>query len=1052
MNLRQAAVLLACLSLGASHAAAQVAQTPVDGVDLFEKQVKPLLERSCFKCHSDPERAMSELLLTTRGGLLRGGARGPALDTSEPGRSLLLQALEYADPQLEMPPTGKLDDEELEVIRQWVAVGAPYGGEEDQLTAVARGNEFEITADDRAWWSNRPVATPTIPDVGNPEWAKTTVDRFLLAKLDAAGLEPSPRADRRTLIRRATYDLTGLPPTAEEVAAFEADDTPDAWERLLDRLLASPHYGEKWGRHWLDLVRYAETMGYERDSKKPGAWRYRDWVIDAFNADMPYDEFITLQLAGDEIDQVDLQSLIATGYLRLAIWDDEPTDLPLAQYDDLDSILDTTSRVMLGMSMGCARCHNHRGDPIPQTDYYSMLAFFRGIAPYKVDEGNAPNPENYTDRLPADWGQPDAGAATARWEQTRAARVARVREILANARAVRSRNVAARLRGAAEPARRGLVAHYQFDDALPLVAHDAAGNLHGRIEEVTVGAEGVAGAGFTFDGENDAVTLPRSIADDFTISIWFRLEGEAHGGLNLNWYLGSSLVDGNISGELDDFGLSVVGDGYVVAGTGNPYSMAISEPGYNDGEWHHVAMTRQRASGQITLYVDGEPVAEAVGNTNHLDAANVLEIGRLQVDRRFYFEGSMDELRLYDRVLDHREVLDLYLAPDGSGGGALAESVRAVAAHSGKSRKALEREIDALLTERRPDREYASILRIKELGPEAPPTHTLIRGNPHAPAEPVEPSFPQILTDQAPQLPVRGDGDSTTGRRLALARWIASPDNIRTSRVMANRLWQFHFGRGLVPTPNDFGRFGQKPTHPELLDWLAHELVRRGWSLKSMHKMLMTTAAYQMSSAGQPDALARDPQNELLWRFDMRRLTAEEIRDSILSANGTINLAVGGPSVYPPIPEEVLATSSTPDKVWGKASDEEATRRSVYIHVKRSLRHPLLDTLDLADTDATCPVRFVTTQPTQALTLLNSDFMQEQAAHLSARVAAHGTLEARVAQAIESVLARPPKESEIERGLSLIADLQSQEGFTEAQAFDSYSLLLLNLNEFVYLD
>ena len=759
---------LVLLTLASAAASAQTAQTPADGIKLFEENVRPVLERNCHMCHSDPERAENGLLLTTRAGLLRGGERGPAISTSEPALSLLLHAIGYDDEQLQMPPSGRLAEADREVIRQWVLLGAPFGGDEDELTEVAPAEDaFEITDADRAWWSVQPLGRPDVPVVADPDWPLNPVDNFLLAKIEAAGLKAPPTADRRTLIRRASYDLTGLPPTLAEVEAFEQDRRPDAWERLIDRLLASPHYGERWGRHWLDLVRYAETDGYERDRKKPSAWRYRDWVIGALNADMPYDEFLTHQLAGDELDNPTAASVIATGYLRLGIWDDEPTDTELAQYDDLDSVLDTTSRVMLGMSIGCARCHNHRGDPIPQTDYYRMLSFFRGIAPYKVGGGNEPTPENYTDWIPADLGTADAG--------------------------------------------------------------------------------------------------------------------------------------------------------------GSP--------------------------------VEGPP-------------ANLIEV-----------------------------------------------------------------------------------LRVKELGPEAPPTHVLIRGNPHAPAARVEPGFPLILGNADPGLESPAPASPTTGRRLALARWIAGDGNLRTSRVMANRLWQYHFGRGLSPTPNDLGRFGEPATHPELLDWLATEFTARDWSLKSMHRLLMTSRAYQMSSRPPEGSLEVDPGNDLFSRFNMRRLAAEEIRDSVLAATGTLNLEIGGPSVYPPMPAEVLATASQPDKAWGEATPDEAARRSIYIHVKRSLLHPLLESLDLADTDSTCPVRFTTTQPTQALMMLNGDFMSEQARALAERIdGADRTVEDRVTEALETVLARRARPVEVARGVGLIEELQREEGFDAATAFASYSLLLLNLNEFAYLD
>ena len=1036
-----------------ASATAQTALTPADGIALFENNVLPVLERRCFSCHGDPDKAENGLVLANRRGLLQGGERGPAISTSEPHSSLLLHVISYEDEQLQMPPSGRLADADIEAIRQWVQLGAPFGGDEDEVAEVVVEDEYEITDADREWWSVRPLLRPEPPEVADGNWPLNGIDHFLLARLDAAGLEPPPTADRRALIRRATYDLTGLPPTLAEVEAFEQDERPDAWERLIDGLLASPHYGERWGRHWLDLVRYAETDGYERDRKKPSAWRYRDWVIDALNADMPYNEFLIHQLAGDEIDDPTAASIIATGYLRLGIWDDEPTDTELAQYDDLDSILDTTSRVMLGMSIGCARCHNHRGDPIPQTDYYRMLSFFRGIAPYKVGGGNQPTPENYRDLIPEDLGSAEAEAEAVRW---RAERSRLVRTARAAAQDLVGDASAGELAAARAEADRGLLAHVGLDETMALVAADAQGRYHGRVE----------------DGEDDAVRMPRPVGGDFTISLWFRTDSPAPGGVQFDWSNGSPLVNSTGATPASrgrGFGIAIVGDGYVVAGVGaledgEPQRTNLtSDPGYNDGNWHQAAFTRQQNSGALALFVDGVLVAEGRGATISLDKAlenaPFLDLGRR--GDRGHFQGALDDVRFYDRVLSSREILDRSIDPAG-GGAALALYVghTGIAPDAGATPTSLRPEIgaysqavDALLTHPRYERSYLEVLRVKEIGPEAPPTHVLIRGNPHAPVERVEPGFPLILGNADPGLEMASADSPTTGRRLALARWLAGDGNLRTSRVMANRLWQYHFGRGLSPTPNDFGRFGQKATHPELIDWLATEFTARDWSLKSMHRLIMTSRAYQMSSRPPQGALEADPANDLFSRFNMRRLTAEEIRDSVLAATGRLNLELGGPSVYPPMPAEVLATASQPDAAWGETTPEQATRRSIYIHVKRSLLDPLLESLDFADTDSTCPVRFTTTQPTQALMMLNGEFMSEQAAELAERAFdAGGTLDERVAEALELVLARRPQAAEIARGVGLIEELERGEGFAPDAAFASFSLLLLNLNEFVYLD
>ncbi len=516
------------------------------------------------------------------------------------------------------------------------------------------------------------------------------------ARLEAEGLEPAPSADRTALIRRLTYDLTGLPPTPEEVDAFVADRSPDAFERLTERLLASPHYGEKWGRHWLDLVRYGETNGYERDSAKPFAWRYRDYVIDSFNQDKPYDQFVREQLAGDEIAPGAAAPLIATGFYRLGIWDDEPANRELARYDGLDGILSTTAQVVLGMSINCARCHDHKVDPIPQQDYYRLLAVFHNVTP--------------------------------------------------------------------------------------------------------------------------------------------------------------------------------------------PTGKDLKKVKAADGA--------------------------------QIEVMSVAERGRAE-------------------------------------------------------------------------------------------THILLRGNPALRGDRVEPGVPRILGG------LSFASNNRPSPRQALAEWLTAANNPRTARVMANRIWQYHFGRGIVPTPNEFGGLGELATHPELLDWLAAELIDGGWQMKQMHRAIVLSSTYRMSSRGSERSLARDPSNRWFWRFPMRRLTAEEVRDSILSVAGTLNLKAGGPPVYPRIPPEVMAGQSVPGQGWPVSPEYEAIRRSVFVHVKRSLSVPILATHDAADTDLSCPVRYTTTVPTQALGLLNGSFTNEQAARFAERLRreAPGGLESQVRLALKLTTGATPRTS-----------------------------------------
>ena len=688
--------------------------------------------------------------------------------------------------------------------------------------------EFAITEKDRAHWAFQPVRAEA-----PPRGPAHPVDAFIEAELQRHGLRPASRASRRSLIRRACYDLTGLPPSPEEVEAFDKDSRPDAWERLIERLLASPHYGEKWGRHWLDLVRFAESNSYERDGTKPNAWRYRDYVIRSLNADLPYDRFIREQLAGDELPRQNDDPLIATGFYRLGVWDDEPVDREVARYDALDDIVTTTGQVFLGLTVDCARCHNHKIDPIGQRDYYRLLSFFNNIAPYK--NGG-----------PSDEAELFADASERQTHQERVAALERQRS-----------EAAARVK--------------EFES---------------RIE---------------------------------------------------------------------------------------------------------MELAREAASR------GGAAKAEAGSYTD--DAAR--------------------------RALGEEAFLRY------------AESRTNLAALQARSIPV----------------ERALVVTEAEGGP--PETHVLLRGNPNLKGDRVEPGFIEVLGSPEPSLPKLESKSPTCGRRSVLANWIASPGNPLTARVMVNRIWQHHFGRGIVGSPNNFGLGGEKPTHPALLDWLASEFIHRGWSLKSMHRLLMTSEAYQRSSRGDPEQARVDPSGGLLGRFPMRRLTAEEIRDTLLVVTGTLNPKMFGPGVYVEIPQEVLAGQSIPGNGWGKSPPEEQARRSLYIFSKRSLIPPILENFDVAETDRSSPARFTTVQPTQALGLLNSEFLQQEAGLLAERLRREcpkGTADLRVARALSLATARTPSRHEVERGVGLITSLQSREGVSADEALRYFCLVVLNLNELIYVD
>jgi mono/diheme cytochrome c family protein len=775
--------LILSLSLLLALAGRSTAQDSEDA-KFFESRVRPLLLESCGKCHG-AEKHRGGLRLDSRAGLLRGGDNGPAILPGKPDESLLIKAVRYEGP--EMPPKKRLKPDDVVALVRWVRTGAVWPGSENVRPAPPAGEGLRVSDDDRRFWAFRPLQRPPVPTVRNRALVRNPIDAFVLRRLEEKGLDPSGLASPRELCRRITFDLHGLPPTPEEVTAFVTDARPDAAERLVDRLLASPRYGERWGRHWLDLVRFAQTNGYEEDDEKPLSWRYRDYVIRAFNEDKPYDRFVHEQLAGDELEDRTPDSILATGFYRLGVWDDEPDDKLAATYEELDDIIRTTSETFLGLTVGCARCHEHKFDPIPQQDYYRLLAFFRNVAPYGrdlIDTHWEPNP----DAILTPIGAPDEEARWRAWDAEARSRIKKLKK------------------------------------------------QKGTESEVT--------------------KLQQALLQP-------------------------------------------------------PFDLALS---------------------------------------------------------------------------------------------------------------------------------------VRELNPEPAPTHVLIRGNPRSPGAEVRPGVLSVLirSDEV-GVPALEDPPPPHGRRLKLARWITGSTNPLTARVIANRLWHYHFGRGIVATPSDFGHTGSPPSDPELLDWLASELVEGGWSLKRMQRLILGSAAYQRSSrAADARAAAADPENVLLWRQNLRRLEAEAIRDSVLAVSGRLNLSMGGRGFFPELAPEVLASQSRPGYGWGTSSEAERSRRSVYAFVKRTLGVPLLETLDMPVPDKPAPARVTTTVAPQALTLLNSAFVDQQARAFAARLLQDAGRDpsAQVERAYLLALGRLPIERERRLGSDFVA----------RQSLAAFCTLMFNLNEFVYVD
>jgi Protein of unknown function (DUF1553)/Protein of unknown function (DUF1549)/Planctomycete cytochrome C len=806
-------------------------------VAFFEKEVKPILQANCIKCHGG-EKIRGALRLTTRDGFLKGGDNGPAVVPGKPVESLLVAAVKYDSdhlpPRVEgMPLKGKLTDKDIETLTKWVTMGLPWTLGKGELVQETP-KSVVVTEESKNYWCYKPVKRPETPAVENKAWVRNPIDAFILAKVEAKGLTPAAPADRAALVRRAYYDLTGLPPTPEQVDAFVNDRAANAWDKLIDKLLDSPQYGEKWGRHWLDVVRYAETNGYERDGPKPFAWRFRDYVIKSFNDDKPYDQFVREQLAGDEVPGFNPDAVIATGFYRLGLWDDEPADPQQARFDELDDFVTTTGQGFLGMSLNCARCHDHKRDPIPQADYYRLLAFFADVP--------------------------------------------------------------------------------------------------------------------RFDGNMDTRSA--------------------------------------------------------------------------------IAVTDITPPDQRGTYEEGLKKREA---------------------RKAELTTAMTKIE--DEAIKKMPAEDQRAAEGADRPRVLRKMKPFLSAEQNEEYTKLKREFDTLRkVPEPPGRTLALSVNHPPLNP--PDTFVMVRGSPRNPGTKVEPGFPTVLGFPTLTLPKPAKGAKSSGRRTALADWIASKDNPLTARVFVNRLWQHHFGRGIVPTPNDFGKLGELPTHPELLDWLADEFVKGGWHVKRMHKLIMTSSAYQMSAKADENGLKLDPANALYWRFNMRRLTAEEVRDSILAASGQLNLKAGGPGVYPKIPREVLQGQSVPGSGWSQSPTEEAARRSVYVHVKRSLLVPILSHHDQADTDSSCPVRYTTTVPTQALGMLNGEFTNEQAAIFAERLRkeAPNDIAAQVRRAVRLTTGRQPTADEVHKDVTFIKDMQTKHGLSEPAALKQYCLLALNTNEFIYVD
>jgi hypothetical protein len=905
-----------------------VAQTTPEGIEFFEKKIRPVFAAKCYSCHnSKMPTPLGGLRVDTRDALLKGGDSGKVIVPGDPASSRLVQAVSYKH-ELKMPPTGKLTDEQIADLEAWVKMGAPDPRTGDAPPQVTKkGIDF---TEARKFWAFHPVQRPAIPAVKNKKWVQSPVDAFLLAKLEQQGLEPASPAERRALIRRVTFDLIGLPPTAAETQAFVDDKTPDAFKKVVERLLASPHYGERWARHWLDLVRYAETNGHEYDNDKWEPWRYRDYVIRSFNEDIPYDQFVREHIAGDLLptkrvrkDGGSLESPLGTTHLWFNEVLNSATDSEKSRADDVDNQIDVASKAFLGLTVACARCHDHKFDPIPTADYYSLAGVFHST---DIREATLDTPE----------------------------RTAKINEL---SRRIRELN---RELPPGTPTKATIT--YRDED-----------KIFERFNEGSFGKWVSQGIAFGERPVNDAVDSRSAGSDVFSGTLTspkFKTGKE----LFLHVRIGGTKADPTLK-ERGRLRFTIVADGYKgqhIVPDGGPM------------KWKTLRLTFERE--RICYF-------EIVDRSRD---------GHIVVDE-IVFSSSQKPPETIDTPGTGPEIPEGLLS----------------------KRRELEAQV--------PDSEFAMIA--EDRNPHDVRLH--IRGNHKNLGDPVPRHFLQVVAGENQPSIESGSG------RLQIARWMASKDNPLTARVMVNRIWKHHFGNGIVRSTDNFGKMGEPPSHPELLDYLAGEFMSSGWSVKAIHRMIVLSSAYQMSSLASESAAKVDPSNKLLQHMPVRRLEAEAIRDSVLATAGTLDETLYGPSVPPHI--------SQYQDGRGKPKTgplDGAGRRSIYIQVRRNFMTPLFVAFDYPSPISAIGTRTVSTVPSQALMMMNNEFIAQQASKWADRVIGE-TADAnqRVQQMYNTAFARPAEPNEV---TSILSFVKAQGARPEQAVWSDVAHVLFNSAEFLY--
>jgi len=1125
-----------------------------DDFEFFENKIRPLLVERCYKCHStESEKLKGGLLLDTRDGLLKGGEGGPVLVPGNPDKSRLIEAVRYLNPDLAMPPKEKLNDTQIADLIAWVKLGAPDPRTNNVKTASAVA---VATAKDkppydyeawRKWWSFQPPKDSPVPKVKNKQWPKSSIDAFILAKLEEKKLKPAPAADKRALLRRSTFDLTGLAPTPEEIDAFLADHSKNAFAKVVDRLLASPAYGERWGRHWLDVVRYADSkdvrdIGQSYDIVE--SYRYRDWVIAAFNRDLPYNQFVIDQIAGDlihppETNRVNADGIIATGLLTIGCWGPGDADLQKMYTDMVDDQINVLSRSFLGLTMGCARCHDHKFDPFPTADYYALAGIFFSTqiaipqisAPYNkvplVAQAEVDKFNDYMARI------------TALEKQIKQFTDDQYALLIKNSVAQTARYLTATWDYENRPAEKSRLTPREFADELKLRGDafeqwlDYLGLRSADSRLLTKSVRDLSGHKGVHALKNDAAepivivnstdhtetipgTLPaHSVAIhpgpttgvgvgwksplNGTVRITGRVaDGHAACGDGIDWVLEqrrSKAIIPLLSGTIPNGGESQSFDktsnaarlesvsvqaGDIIRLVVLPrkehgcdltsVELELSELGGQQRKWNlaHDIATDLLAEGK------GNPHSDGYGNSdtwNFYETDAGVAVRRADRSSRSALmnwfqtvsEASPTQRNNLERVANEiQQTLDAVarepVPPPSTNSEpptATARLYQDLGSEQGPFRIS-KRDHETFLTANALANLKKMSDELETLKKDAPPPFPVamgakeggvagtkyagfhdaaihIRGRYDRLGEVVPRRFPQILAgDNQPPI-TQGSG------RMELAKWIAHAENPLTARVMVNRIWQNHFGEGIVRTPGNFGKMGERPTHPELLDFLANRFVESGWSMKAMHHLIMLSAVYQQSSRTSAETLQADVDNRLFSRMNIRRLEAEAIRDHLLTVCGKLDRTVGGPPLRK------------------QGEDAASPRRAVYLMTNRSDKTGFRFLFDAADPENIVDQRTISIVAPQALFLLNNSFALAQVPAFAERIMADksGTDASRLERAYVLLYSRPPTKQETTVGLEFLARA-SQKNAAEKDAarlaWEEYCQVLLCANELIYVD